>query len=344
MDGCDMVLGDFPRVLVLGLLLSCCTACGFDPPESVELAEGAEITKEVSTLLDSERFDELDSLADGYRSTKARTSSGLWKLAYFYGAFTEIFPRQYQSTGIWARLAEPVEHWIKHSPNSPAARLAYATMLINQAWGIRGMGYADTVEPQQWTPFFAKAEQARQYLEMVKPIASGDPNWYRAMIEVATMQGWDEAHYYALLHEALNREPLYYDTYFTAANRDLPKWYGDADKVEALAQEAVRRTRTSDGAGLYARIYWSASAGGFKDELFETSHVDWLEMKRGIDDVLSQYPDDWNLNHFAKFACLAGDYAKAAELIDRIKDKPLPSVWGPFFYMERCRLWAMIVA
>jgi hypothetical protein len=331
------------RTVILGALLLICAACDVEPPApGSELATRAEIASQASALLKNERFEELDALADTYRSTQARTSSGLWKLGFFYSGLSEMFPRHRQSPEIWALLGQSTEHWIERRPRSPAARLVYATILINQAWGIRGTGYANTVEQQQWKPFFAKVEEARAYLEGVKTIASADPYWYRAMLEIATMQEWPDARFSALLAEALDRHPLYYDIYFEATNRKLPKWGGSAEEVEAFAREAVRRTHATEGAGLYARIYWSASGSELGDELFKRSHVDWAEMKRGIDDVLAKYPDEWNLNHFAKLACLAGDYPKAAELIDRIEGDALPSAWGMSFYMTRCRLRAML--
>lgn len=340
-----MVVGNSVRTVILGALLLICAACDVEPPPpGSELATRAEIASQASTLLINERFEELDALAEAYRSTQARTSSGLWKLGFFYSGLGQMFPRHRQPPEIWALLGQSTRHWIERHPQSPTARLVYATLLINQAWGIRGTGYANTVEQQQWKPFFAKVEEARAYLESVKTIASVDPYWYTAMLEIATMQEWPDARYSAMLAEALNRHPLYYDTYFQAANRKLPKWGGSAEEVEAFAREAIRHTHATEGAGLYARIYWSASGSEFRDDLFKLSHVDWAEMKRGIDDVLAKYPDDWNLNHFAKFACLAGDYPMAAQLIDRIKGDPLPLVWGPFLYMERCRIWAMIAA
>jgi hypothetical protein len=340
--GGNMRVTDSIRVAILGAVLLLCAACDFDAPQSSELAERDAIANQVTALLKNERFEDLDTLADSYRSGQARTSSGLWKLSLFYFGLEKMLPRQQHSPEIWALLGQPVEHWIERRPESPTAHLAYATMLINQAWGIRGTGYAKTVPQPKWEPFHAKVEEARAYLERVKFIASIDPQWYTAMLDIATLQDWPEAKYPALLAEGLDRHPLYYEMYFSAIYRNLPKWGGDAEKVEAIARNAVERTRASEGSGLYARIYWVASASQFGDDLFETSRVDWAEMKRGIDDVLAQYPDDWNLNHFAKFACLAGDHAKAAELIDRIEGEPLPAVWGASFYLERCRLLGMI--
>jgi hypothetical protein len=59
-------------------------------------------------------------------------------------------------------------------------------------------------------------------------------------------------------------------------------------------------------------------------------------MKKGIDDVLARYPDAWNLNNFARFACLRGDKEKTAELIRRIGPEPMMQVWQARRNYERC--------
>lgn len=41
-------------------------------------------------------------------------------------------------------------------------------------------------------------------------------------------------------------------------------------------------------------------------------------METGFDDVVRAYPDYWNLNNYAKFACLADDKPKTKELTTRI--------------------------
>ena len=50
-------------------------------------------------------------------------------------------------------------------------------------------------------------------------------------------------------------------------------------------------------------------------------------MKKGIDDVLKRYPDQWNINNFTLFACQAKDREKARELFQLIKEPPLLAVW-----------------
>lgn len=109
---------------------------------------------------------------------------------------------------------------------------------------------------------------------------------------------------------------------------NAPKWGGSAQAIEDFARAAVGRTRKTEGEGMYARIYWYAAQSQYHDQLFSQSKVDWPTMKRGIHDVLARYPDAWNLNNFARFACLAGDRAEAQALAARVGDIPDADVWN----------------
>jgi hypothetical protein len=217
-------------------------------------------------------------------------------------------------------------------------------MLMEEAWKIRGKGYAWTVDDKNWAPFHDTVERARTSLMQDKALAAGDPHWYATMAEVATLQGWDDADFDALLHEAMARELTYTDIYFEAGNRAMPKWSGSAAKLEKLARDVLARTRAVEGSGLYTRIYWSAANSGYKDELFEESAVDWAEMSKGMDDLLARYPSQWNINHFAHFACLAGDYGKAAAMMARIEQEPMTELWGGAWSYYACKWWAELTS
>ena len=325
------------------------TLAAFGPAEAKTLAEKIlanefsttkeqgvrdEIMAAVGDSLWNRRFDELEAMAAAFHARDARTPSGLWKLNYFYEGlrrFQKYMPRDPD---------RQIDGWLAAKPESAAAHIGYAVMTLEQAWEIRGTGYASTVEPENWKPFHDAVERAGQHLMEYKAIADGDPHWYDAMLEVATLQSWDDAAFDALLHEGLDKEPLYYDLYFHATNRNLPKWGGSAEKVEVLARDALTRTRATEGSALYARIYWSADGGHYRGRLFKDSAVDWEEMRAGVDDVLARYPDQWNINNFARFACLAQDADKTYELIARIAGEPDPAVWGYGSLFERCKSWS----
>ena len=303
------------------------------PAGAGELAEQDELAREVQDLVWGEQFDKLEAMADTFRAQGTRSASGLWRLSHFNAGLSKFLDSCAMSCeGILAR-------WQARYPASPNPWLARTEHFILLAWEHRGSGSSDTVDEESWKPFFDNIAKARQVLEEHKNIASQDPRWYSMMLTVARAQGWSAADVSALIDEGLDRTPLYYPIYFNAVEYYMPRWYGDAAAIETFARAAVDRTRASEGLGLYARIYWYAAEAYYYDNVFAASDVDWNEMKRGFDDVLAQYPDNWNLNHYAKFACVAGDSTKMLELIDRIEGQVIEEAFAQA-YLDACRAWA----
>jgi uncharacterized protein DUF4034 len=293
-----------------------------------------DIVAAVSDSLWNERFDELEQMAKVFRRDKARTPSGIWRLSVFYEGLRLYDERTSMEAD------SPIHGWLAAYPKSAAAHIGYATMLVEEAWKIRGKGFANTVADENWAPFHKMVERARTELVQSKYLADGDPHWYATMAEIATIQGWEDSEFDALLHEAMASELTYTDTYFEAGNRAMPKWGGGAKKLERLARDVLERTRAIEGSALYTRIYWLAANAGYEDDLFEKSAVDWAEMSKGMDDILARYPSQWNINNFAHFACLAGDYEKALALMKRIQFQPMVELWGGVSSYYACKWWA----
>jgi hypothetical protein len=283
------------RYALAGLLV---VALGSDA-RAEELEERETIQGRVYELLQDGDFGSIEAMANEYRATQARTSSGLWKLTLFYVGQQRAFRSEGHD---WA--LQKAKAWLDRYPQSPAAVLAYADALPD-------------------------AEGTRRYLEAHKSVAAQDPHWYEMMAQVASAQVWRREQFDKMIDEGLDRAPEYYQLYFAAID------YLGAAEVEGLARQAVERTRKTDGWGAYARIYWYASQSIFGDNLFRQSRVSWPDMKKGVDDVLSRYADGWNLANFLKFACLAGDGPEMKELTRRM-DEAAWAVWDEQNYSESC--------
>lgn len=283
------------------------------------------------------RHAELERMFEQARTRQTRTSSGVWALTILDDGLANAFKADPRNDEMWAQQEARVQAWQEAYPKSAAARLAQAKLLLSRAWRYRGDGYAGTVKEADWAPFHDYVGRARAYLEHNKAIASVDPRWYDYMEDIAMYQQWPKDEFAALVDEGLSRHPTYYPLYFTGVGYHLPKWGGSAEEVEAFARAAVARSRKTDGEGMYARIYWVVAGSQYGDDLVLDSRVDWAMMKRGMHDVLARYPDAWNLNNFAQFACAAGDREETAKLIRRLGDEPDPQVWRTPGQFERCR-------
>lgn len=292
-----------------------------------EMKESAEIIGGADKLFDAGQYEKLDQMAARYTGANARTSSGLWKRSIFFAAVTDKTraAKFYEPSAV--DLEKQFLEWMRRNPASTTAHIGYAEALIAHAWYFRGDGSASSVRQQDWAPFHEYLEKARQQLMDHADDAVTDPDWYITMLKVAQGQDWPHDRFLALLDEGLGRFPYYYPIYFSAINYLLPQWHGSVGEIEAFANAAAKYTEQDDGLGMYARIYWDVSQKLGGRNIFTYTQVDWSRMSTGIDDVLARYPDQWNINNFARLACLAQDPQKTRELIARIENPPISQVW-----------------
>ena len=322
-------------LLVVLLLSGVTSALGADELEGRKI-----ISARVSNLFMQERFGELERLADQYRMTGERTSSGLWKLTLFYSGISDVADGNNINETYWNSIEARARRWVEEYPASPTPRIAYSLILIGHAWKFRGSGWAEEVNPDARKPFHEYLNKARVYLLEHKDIAGSDPRWYEAMLSVALAEDWDIKRFNKLVDEATTRHPYFYQIYFGAINYLTPKSHGNRQQIEAFANFAVSKTVDMDGMGMYARVYWYAAQAHFRDHLFTDSSVVWDKMKKGIADVLQRYPDQWNINNFAHFACLAWDKDETRGLMGRIQGAPIPQAWEDRTQYQQCRTWA----
>jgi hypothetical protein len=306
-----------------------------------ELEERNEITEKSRMLFRNDEFAEIEAIAEDYRAHNSRTSSGLWKIGLLQDGLDDDFLKHNRDEAYWAGITAKVQRWIDAFPNSPTPRILYADVLSSHAWAIRGGGWARDVRDEDWAPFRKLIAEARAYLLANKEIGKTDPQWYEQMIELARVDGSTADEFGVLVDEATWRYPDYYPNYFATILYLAPKWHGDLAAIDDFANRAVRKTREIEGDGMYARIYWYVSQMQFGERLFQDTPVAWPKMKRGIVDVLKRYPDQWNINNFAHFACLVGDREETAKLTARVTEPSIPEAWAKDATLfARCRDWA----
>ncbi|MBE9552506.1 MAG: DUF4034 domain-containing protein [Proteobacteria bacterium] len=311
------------------------------PARAGELEERQQIRRIAAEMFMAGQYAEIDRQVAEYAEQAARTPSGLWKHWVFYNGVKWVIGQASIKEKELVAVEEQFLDWARRNPDSTMAHIGYATTLTTHAWFFRGNGPASTVREQDWAPFRAYLEKARGYLMEHAETARTDPHWYTEMLVIARGQGWPDDEFMNLVSEGLETHPYFYPIYFSAIRNLLPKWGGSLDEIDAFALAAVKYTEKEEGQGMYARIYWSVSQSEFGKNLFTRSKVDWPQMSDAIDDVLARFPDQWNINNFARFACLANDKEKTRELIALVQEPPIAAAWTsqkPTF--EQCRDWA----
>lgn len=305
-----------------------------------ELSERESIKDTVRTAFIDSDFKKLDALAEQYRSSKARTVSGLWKLTVFYSTFDALGNSPAYGEQSLDGFEQQARKWIDEAPESKSAYIAYATLLYRHAFFVRGDGYAASVAPEKWPVFRKYLNKAYRQLAASKAFASSDPHWYATMLHVATGEYWPEPKFDALLDEATAREPYYYELYFAALMRKTPNWGGSLDDVARLIDHAVELTKPKDGVGFYARGYWYAMDAYLGRKMFRDSQTYWPQIHAGFEDLVKQYPDEWNLNAFARFACISHDTDTTRKAFARLDGRINPKAWDSDDMAAGCEEWS----
>lgn len=316
------------RAAVLSVVV---VLCLFSPNNYVRAAEGYDrpFQKEVQKiqqLLLSSRFSELENIQAESRNFGAAISDGQQRLAVLYqgisgcsqGCVNTLPPDQFEMS--YTRLQE----WSKEYPQSIAPRVALASYFLGKAWTIRGNGYAGTVDPSAWGTVEANVSEALTRLRDLDQRYRIDPGWYAAMLEVALAQGWPPAKFYSLFDEATKKYPYYMPLYFTGAHYSSPRWYGSISDLGQLVDKSVSNTREKWAVSLYARLNWALST----NTMFQDGQADWPKMRAGFQKIVGDYPDAWNVNNFARFACFARDWETLLMLSSTIGSQPISAAWN----------------
>ena len=131
---------------------------------------------------------------------------------------------------------------------------------------------------------------------------------------------------------AIAKFPYYLDFYFTKGSFYSGKWHGSQKEFKAFVDETVKATEPRLGQSMSARLNWSAWDGA----MFVNGQTDWSRMKKGFEKMTSDFPDNWNRNNFAKFACMAGDKSALREQLNLIGNKVAIDAWRDISFYQHC--------
>jgi len=286
-------------------------------------------------LVEDGSFAELEGVAEMFRSQESRTSSGLWDLSLFYQGII----RTYNFDFVADRYVQVIESfWDAYQaemPDSPTPIIGKAKFYIALAWHYRGNNYAGDVSALNMRRFIINMGKAEDVLFEGQAIGKTDPEWYASMLAVLGVHRSRSADFNDVLWEGMQKYPDYYDIYFTAATYLERRWSGDNGLLDLFARYAMSHTATTQGAAIYTRIYWYM-APFYGNQLFYKTDLNWDLMKIGMLDILEEYPDEWNIQHFAGFACNAFDGRMTAWLIEKMTEEPISNAWKQRTF-EACR-------
>ncbi|MRR07565.1 MAG: DUF4034 domain-containing protein [Deltaproteobacteria bacterium] len=293
------------------------------------------LQRDVQALLYTKRFAELETLAGRLRAAKERFPEGHWKLMYFYWAFKKPLGNRPNK---WDRHFKVLEQWRQAFPQSVTARIATAEAWLSYGWEARGEGYASSVSDQGWE--LLKERVAKAYALVKDAPVKGEPDCpgrYDLLLTIGKVEGWPPERYIGTFQAAVRCEPEYIQFYASTMDYLSPKWQGDEESWIAFIEQADTIAGKPESRELYARLM----VGMWRDTWtsYDDLRVSWTKMKKGYRDMERRFPgSQYNLNNFAKFACVAGDAEVGRELFQKIGDAPYFDVWDrKGLDFEQCR-------
>jgi hypothetical protein len=234
----------------------------------------------------------------------------------------------------WLPVEQKLNAWAAQFPQSSLVAGAQSWAYLAHGWSWRGSGYARSVPTDGFKKVEEYGQRSYDALMAREKVGRKDPYWYAQMLAVTRVQGWAPDRFFKLAQEAIAAFPLNYDIYFATSVRLQPRWGGSADAIADFASYAVEQTRKKEGESMYARIYWHV--GEALDTELSGPDVNWKRIRAGFDDIVKRYPDSWNLNHYARMACLAGDAPTARRVLARMKDEVEQTAWPDRVTYRRC--------
>jgi hypothetical protein len=252
------------------------------------------------------------------------------------GGYSHLLNTNYNKS--WEVNLDLIKKLRSKHPKSVSIALFESEYWINYAWNARGHGLSSTVTKDGYRLFNERMQIAEKVLLESKSYASSLPLWYSQMIEVQNNLNRNPVEIDKTFIEGATKHKLYYPIYFTMLNYNLPTWGGSWGTVENLVNWSVNKTHDTEGYSMYARMYWNVYDGlqeGTK--LFEDTYAVWPKMKRGFEDLMQKHPkSNWNLNNFAKFACLANDKETFLALRKQIGANIHGAAWGNDASLDLC--------
>lgn len=298
-----------PRTISAWIALSILLSLAAPGAHADEAAVRAALKSEAAHLLEQGDIAAYDRRATELRRTRERTPAGIWKLSLFYKG-PDNWPATRADAPIWTQIEAATETYLREHPDSPAAVVAHARMLVSHAWAWRGSGWGRDLNDSQRDGFDTYLKRARGVLDQYRETGSGDPEWFSLEIQVMNGLNADKAAILALAREALDHEPTYQPLDYAASNALLPKWGGSADLLRQFVALAVAKSSAAQGTEAYGRIMFNiARADPEPIATLLQVGVQWPELRSSLREISVAYPDPWNVNTERAMACLVGTAA-----------------------------------
>ncbi|MES2260471.1 MAG: hypothetical protein V4724_18270 [Pseudomonadota bacterium] len=280
-------------------------------------------------------FDGLETQLQSWCKGKERFRDGRSKLLLFETSLHSMFIN-WKS---WDADRAKLERWKAERPGTLSQAMAETIFWRAYAWNARGSGYAHKVPKEAWELFGQRMAMAGARLEQSKALSGACPLWHSLNITTLLESGAEREKIEAAYQRAVQAFPADLDIHAAMGRVYSSRWGGSDKAFDSFARRAAFLTRSVEGDGMYARLYWIEDCNCDTVIQFsqERKFPDWKLIKSGFQDLAQRYPGDaWNRNKFASFACRAYDKSTYLALRGELGKVIYPSLWPDSYSVEVC--------
>lgn len=247
----------------------------------------------------------LDDVYNNWCTGKERFPDGRWKLSQYANGLEVNF----KAWNMWEKDLEKIKKWQSDFPASESGRFVEGVYWYAYAWRARGSGYASSVSEEGWKIYRDRLKKSKQAFADILRTDRACPAVYARMLDAMVSIGDKEGDLKAVFDKGVKQYPDYHNIYFAMARFYSPKWHGDVNAYDRFARNTVEKTKSFEGHGMYARLYWLVDSPDdiqFKQSLNSTPY--WKDLKQAYEDLIKRYPSSiHNLGKFAGVACRSSD-------------------------------------
>jgi len=298
--------------------------------ETVDSSDHDKTVLQLQRIYQSEKFELLESSLSCLLRPTFKFDSGRPGSSAIYDFFKRTMP----GPGTDAAEIDRVRKWEKQNRKSIFARFGKARFEYSMAWNSRGRSFAQNVSEESWKAFHAGLLRAEQDLLEAPDELRNTPIWQHLLLAVSQDAMGAKSKPRVVFEEGIKRWPGYYGFYENMLRRLVPKWGGSWKIVDESISTWSSQRAATEGRSLYARLYASVLMEGAK--LGQTL-IQWPTTKASLNDLTHRYPDNYNWNLAASYACLFHEAKSFKEYVSKFyPQRVMRSAWFKGSALEGC--------
>jgi len=249
-------------------------------------------------------------------------------------AIYDFFKRTMPGPGTDPLEINRIRKWEKQNHKSIFARFGKIRFEYSMAWNSRGRSYAANVSEESWKAFHAGLLKTEENLLAAPEELRKTPIWQHLLLAVSQDAVGARSKPNIVFEEGIKRWPGYYGFYENMLRRLVPRWGGSWQIVDESISSWSSHRAATEGRSLYARLYASVLMEGAKPG---QTLIRWPTLKASLNDLTQRYPDNYNWNLAASYACLFHESKSFKEYASKFSSqRVMESAWFKGTTLEGC--------